>query len=56
MKATELHVAIMSRREISLEEANEIVDEMRDRVQNGENPEYVLFEEGFEPDYFFDII
>jgi len=53
---SELHVALMNREGISFTEADEIVNEMKDRVREGENPEDVLFEEGFEPDYFFDIL
>jgi hypothetical protein len=32
------------------------IDEMRERVATGEDPEEVLYEEGFEPDYIFDLI
>jgi hypothetical protein len=56
MKATELHVAIMNRDHSSYTEANELVKEMRDRVNKGEDPENVLFDEGFEPDYVFDLL
>lgn len=37
-------------------EVVEIIQEMRDSVAGGENPEEVLHEEGFEPDYIFDIV
>lgn len=30
--------------------------EMRDAIENGEDPEEVLHDEGFEPDYFYDLI
>ena len=53
---SELHQALISREDMSFEEADEIVQEMKERVREGENPEDVLFEEGFEPDYFYDII
>jgi hypothetical protein len=56
MKTTELHLALMHQTEISLFEANEIVEEMKARVAAGEDPEEVLFENGFEPDYIFDIL
>lgn len=37
----------------------EIIDrvlEMREEVRDGADPEEVLYEEGFEPDYVFDLI
>lgn len=48
--------AIMSRDECSDSEAQSLIDDMILRVENGENPEEVLYEEGFEPDYIFDIL
>ena len=56
MKTTELHEAIMNRDECTFTEANKLVEYMIDAVVSGENPEEVLYEEGFEPDYFFDIL
>lgn len=47
---------LMQRDDISLQEAKEIVEDMRQRVMEGENPEEVLFEEGLEPDYVLDIL
>jgi len=40
----------------SIEEAREIIAEMRERVADGEDPEDVLHEYGLEPDYVFDIL
>jgi hypothetical protein len=40
----------------TMDEANEIVEDMRERVYAGEDPELVLWEYGFEPDYIFDIL
>ncbi len=41
----------------TLEQSEEIVSEMRKRIMNGcEDPEELLFEEGLEPDYVFDLI
>jgi hypothetical protein len=37
-------------------DAKEIINEMRGRVYEGENPEEILFEIGLEPDYVFDLI
>lgn len=44
----------MERDDLTLEEANELIDDARERVFNGENPEEVLMEEfNLEPDYVF---
>jgi hypothetical protein len=37
-------------------EALEVINEMRQRVMDGEDPEEILFEEGLEPDYIMDIL
>lgn len=37
-------------------DAKEIINEMRQRVYEGENPEEILYEIGLEPDYVFDLI
>jgi hypothetical protein len=55
-KETELHRAIMSSREISFEEADDLIAEMKERFKEGEDPEEVLLSEGYEPDYVFDIL
>lgn len=55
-RTTDLHRAIMQRDECSFAEADELVKYMIDAVASGENPEEVLYDEGFEPDYFFDIL
>lgn len=36
--------------------AQHVFDEMLERVQNGEDPEEVLYEEGLEPDYVMDLL
>jgi hypothetical protein len=38
------------------DEAQKLISEMIERVMDGEDPEEILFEEGLEPDYVFDII
>jgi len=53
---TELCLAIMNREDCTQEEAEEVIQEMKERVREGEDPEEVLFDEGFEPDYIFDIL
>lgn len=55
-KLTELCLAIMNREDCTQEEAEELIKEMKQRVKEGEDPEEVLFDEGFEPDYIFDIL
>ena len=34
----------------------DIISEMKERVQSGEDPEEVLYDEGLEPDYVFDLL
>lgn len=43
-------------REKDVKTAKEIFKGMVQRVQDGEDPEEVLYEEGFEPDYIFDLL
>jgi hypothetical protein len=35
---------------------DDVISEMRQEVECGADPEEVLYEEGFEPDYVFDLI
>lgn len=51
-------VDILVRRDgMSRSEAEEAVQEAKDRVSNGENPVEILEEEfGLEPDYIFELI
>lgn len=54
---TELGKAMLASRIYDDAEAvSEAIIEMRQRVRNGEDPEEVLHEEGFEPDFVFDLI
>ena len=46
----------MEGQDLTLEEAQELRKEMRQRVKDGEDPEEVLYEEGLEPDYFYDLL
>ena len=48
--------ALMQRDDMSAREAQEIIDDMKQRVLDGEDPEEVLFDEGFELDYIYDIL
>lgn len=54
---TELERVLIRRDEMTPQEAQEYVAELRGRVMEGENPEEILFDElGLEPDYIFDLI
>lgn len=57
IRRTELFKAMKSSGRYSSEdEIAETILEMRVEVSEGVDPEVVLHEEGFEPDYIFDII
>lgn len=52
-----LKQVLMRRDELSAGEAQELIEEAMDRVDAGEDPEEILYEDfGLEPDYVFDII
>ncbi len=51
-----LKQVLMRRDEMTEEEADEQIAEMREQIYDGEDPEEVLYEIGLEPDYIFDII
>ncbi len=53
---SELKEVFMRRDGMSSEEADERIQEMRELVAEGEDPEEVLYDEGLEPDYIFDIL
>lgn len=38
------------------DEALDVINEMREAVLNGEDPEELLYDEGLEPDYVMDIL
>lgn len=46
----------MTRDEMSHQEAIELLQEMRQQVTAGDDPEEVLYENGLEPDYIFDLL
>jgi len=48
---------LMRRDDMSREEAYEALQEARERLEEGEDPEEILLEEfGLEPDYLFDLL
>jgi len=53
---SELKTVLMERDDLTEKEADEIIDEMKQRVLEGDNPVDVLYDEGLESDYFMDIM
>lgn len=52
-----LKEVLMERDNLSSDEADELIEEAREQVYNGEDPEEVLFNEfGLEPDYVMDLL
>lgn len=51
-----LQKAIINIYEITAQEAEMIIYELRRRIFKGENPEELLYEIGLEPDYIEDLI
>jgi hypothetical protein len=52
-----LREVLMRRNGMSGDEADELIEEARERVAEGEDPEEVLHDEfGLEPDYIWDLI
>ena len=48
---------IMRRDALTSEEADELIEEAKERVADGEDPEEILHEDfGLEPDYIFDLL
>jgi len=57
MKTSDLHKAIINRDGCTLQEAHQLVKGMAEAVLlYNEDPEEVLHNEGFEPDYVFDLL
>ena len=46
----------MERDDLTKNEAQELIDDMNDRMHDGEDPEELLYEIGLEPDYLFDLL
>lgn len=52
-----LKQVLMRRDGMSAAEAQDLIDEARERVLEGEDPEEILLAEfGLEPDYFWDLL
>jgi hypothetical protein len=55
--ADQLFEVLMKRDRVSRAEAEEVINEARERVAAGADPEEILLEEfGLEPDYVIDLI
>lgn len=52
----ELIKIFMNRDGMTLSEAEEQVNWMKEQVAQGENPEDVLYDEGLEPDYILELL
>jgi len=55
-KFTDVELILMRRDNIARDEARQILEDLRERVVDGEDPEELLHEIGLEPDYVWDII
>ena len=54
---TELKQAIMIRDGLTSEEADEMIKNAREMIEEGEDPEEILLNDfGLEPDYLFDLL
>lgn len=54
---TELVKVLCRRGDLTFPEIQEMIEDARQRIDDGENPETILHEEfGLEPDYFFDLV
>jgi hypothetical protein len=52
---TDLYFALINQG-FDKEEAKGIIAEMKEMIDEGSNPEEVLYEYGLEPDYVFDLV
>ena len=53
---SELKKALMSGQEMTSSEADDAIEEMKELIFEGENPEDLLYDYGLEPDYIYDLI
>lgn len=51
-----LQQIFMRRDGMTQQEATDLIEDMRQEVLTGRDPEEVLYDEGLEPDYIFDLI
>jgi hypothetical protein len=56
-KMTDIEKVLINRDEMTPQEAYDYLQELREMVRNGEDPEQLLYDElGLEPDYILDLI
>jgi len=53
---SELKEVLITRDDMTADEADELITELRERMLDGESPEDLLNEIGLEPDYIFDLL
>jgi hypothetical protein len=51
-----LKEVLIRRDKMTSENADDLINEMKSRMYEGENPEELLYEIGLEPDYIFDLL
>lgn len=51
-----LKETLMNRDGLTSDEAEELIEQMREDIEEGADPEDVLFDMGLEPDYLEDLI
>ena len=56
MKTLNLLTALMHSQDLTRQEAMDELNEMKERLFEGEDPEEILLEYGLEPDYVFDLL
>ena len=56
MQTLNLLKALMYSQDLTRQEAMEELNEMKERLFEGEDPEEILLEYGLEPDYVFDLL
>ena len=56
MQTFNLLTALMRSQDFTKQEAMDELNEMKERVFEGEDPEEILYEYGLEPDYVFDLL
>lgn len=56
MKTLDLLAVLMRSQDLTRVQALEELNEMKERVFEGEDPEEILYEYGLEPDYVLDLL
>ena len=56
METLSLLAALIHSQDFTKQEALDVLNEMKERVFEGEDPEEILYEYGLEPDYILDLL